>query len=165
LNSIHRAAPGSQLVSAANSATNLTGESKAIPPWENQDNRFDVSDNDDVSPLDLLQVINELITNDIHDLPAPSPGNGPPPFVDVSGDNRVAPLDAIQVINELIAAQSMLTSEPQVARGAMAAVAVPEPTGLALAAGGCLLGAAPLVRRRRGKATRYGPARSAKALG
>jgi hypothetical protein len=151
VNSIHRAAPGSPLVSAENSATNLAGETKVIPPWENQDNRFDVSGNGSFAPIDALQVINELIDQGIHDLPAPTAGNQPPPFLDVSGDNSVSPVDALQVINELIDAQPMIAAQPQHSLDAAKTFAAPEPTALTLLVSGsaCLLAAAgPLGRNR-----------------
>ena len=103
LRSLVRTTPtsGSPVSTATNSPTNVGGTSGVFPPWENQDKRFDVSDGGDVTPLDLLQVINELIANGIHNLAPPDTGNVPPPFVDVNGSNSVSPLDALQVINFL----------------------------------------------------------------
>lgn len=149
LNSSNRSAPGAALVSAVNSATDLAGTSGAIPPWENQDNRFDVNGQGGLAPIDAVQVINNLIAHGSHTLAAPVPGQAPPPFLDVTGDNSLSPQDALQVINALIAltatplaiaAEPQFALQPQLAWMASPTVNVPEPPGqvLALLAAGCL---------------------------
>jgi hypothetical protein len=69
--------------------------------WQNPRNRFDVNDDDNVEPLDVLQLVNFINANGSGALQIPPGPDAPPPFVDVSGDNRVAPIDALQLINEI----------------------------------------------------------------
>ena len=72
--------------------------------WQNPENRFDVSRNSVVDPLDALLVINELNERNFSD-----PASGILPqapedvmaFLDVTGDDIVSPQDALQVINVL----------------------------------------------------------------
>jgi hypothetical protein len=74
------------------------------PPWQNAVNRFDVNNDGAMSPIDALQVINELNARGPRRLdppPLPGPPFSPPPFLDVSGDNFLSPIDALQVINIL----------------------------------------------------------------
>lgn len=68
-------------------------------PRQNPQNRFDVSGDGVVTPLDALQVINGLG----QPLTVPTAGvtRGATPFLDVRGTGTIAPLDALQVINEL----------------------------------------------------------------
>jgi hypothetical protein len=72
-----------------------------VIPWQNPENRLDVSGDGVVSPRDVLIIFNYLNTNGAEPLPLPTDEFGPPPFFDVSGDNRIAPNDAIPVINFL----------------------------------------------------------------
>ncbi|MCA9124295.1 MAG: hypothetical protein KDB11_29165, partial [Planctomycetales bacterium] len=67
--------------------------------WRNPVNALDVSDDGALSPLDPLQVINELIQFGSH--PLPTQRSVDKPYWDVSGDNFVSPLDALQAINAL----------------------------------------------------------------
>lgn len=61
---------------------------------------MDVNGDTNVTPLDVLQVINYINSHGSGPLPIPPPDpGGPPPFVDVSGDDRGAPLDVLLVIN------------------------------------------------------------------
>ncbi|MEM6778894.1 MAG: dockerin type I domain-containing protein [Planctomycetota bacterium] len=70
-------------------------------PHQNPLNRFDVSEEGDVSALDALRIINELNRNGGNVvLDAPLPGERLP-FYDVNGDNTVSAIDALQIINEL----------------------------------------------------------------
>ncbi|GIW99402.1 MAG: hypothetical protein KatS3mg111_2735 [Pirellulaceae bacterium] len=69
-------------------------------PYTNPANRLDVSGDEFVSPIDVLQVINYLnnpSTPKVLSLPA----SGVPPYVDVNGNGFVEPLDALIVINYL----------------------------------------------------------------
>ncbi len=73
-------------------------------PWQNVRDPLDVNDDQSVSPIDVLQIINELnsrrFSSNNGQLPVPPPP-GPHPFFDVSGDNFVVPNDALTIINFL----------------------------------------------------------------
>ena len=75
------------------------------PPWQNRDNNLDVNADGAVSPIDALQVINELNSPaGSRALPTPPIAErpfSPPPFIDVNGDGSVSPVDALLVINFL----------------------------------------------------------------
>ena len=76
-------------------------------PWRNPRNALDVNIDEQVSPLDALQIINVLNARGASELPVPPPSHDlPPPLLDVTGDDRVSPLDALQVINYLNAGTS-----------------------------------------------------------
>jgi uncharacterized delta-60 repeat protein len=67
--------------------------------YQNPGNRFDVDDDETVSPLDVLVLIN-LLNSQAPSLPVdglPSP----PAYVDVNADNRVDPLDVLELINHM----------------------------------------------------------------
>lgn len=74
--------------------------------WTNPSNRFDVNNENGVTALDALAVINELARHTVFD-PAtgvltPIPPNGfAPPFYDVNVDGKISAVDALQIINEL----------------------------------------------------------------
>jgi len=70
-------------------------------PWYNSEKPLDVNDDSDITPVDALQIINELNRYGTYQLPAfrPRPLTGP--FFDTSRDGFVSPLDALQVINQL----------------------------------------------------------------
>ncbi len=65
--------------------------------WHNSSNPFDVDGDSDVSPLDVLSIVNYLNLNGA----GPVQSTSPPPFLDVDSDNFVSPLDALIVINFL----------------------------------------------------------------
>ena len=155
---------GSPVTTAVNSPTDVGGTSGVLPPWENQDNRFDVSHGGGVVPLDVLQVINDLIAHNSHTLAPPDGTAAPPPYLDVNGSNSVTPLDALQVINFLIAKSnggggladlgiSMAASDPEPLAMTLSLTAtVPEPgtASLALCAAGLFAAGWSLARIRRG---------------
>lgn len=70
-------------------------------PWRNPNQPLDVDNNQVITPLDALIVINRLNSLGSGSLPPPVVNQSPPPFYDTSGDNQVTPLDALQVINYL----------------------------------------------------------------
>ncbi|MFO1065984.1 MAG: dockerin type I domain-containing protein, partial [Pirellulales bacterium] len=70
----------------------------AVSDWQNPRNRFDVSNDGFVTPMDALILINELNQRGPHSL---LPSDVPPPYFDVSGDGYISPLDALLVINYL----------------------------------------------------------------
>ncbi len=65
--------------------------------WHNSTLPSDVNDDDRVSPIDVLLVINYL--NEFGSGTVPS--TNPPPFLDVSNDRQISPIDALLVINYL----------------------------------------------------------------
>lgn len=72
-------------------------------PWQNPVNHLNV-DNDagnNVSPIDVLLVINQLNSPGARLLPLPDANFAPPPYLDVNGDQFVSPIDALLVINHL----------------------------------------------------------------
>jgi len=82
--------------------------------WRNAVDALDVSGDGHLSPVDFLQVVNELHARGSHPLAARRGGTGSasgthgasgewgPPFLDVNGDGHVAPVDALRVLNELL---------------------------------------------------------------
>ncbi|MCL4202942.1 MAG: hypothetical protein KJ000_10615 [Pirellulaceae bacterium] len=66
--------------------------------WQNQDDRFDVSGVNGVTPEDVLLLINRINATSIQRLPVPP---SPPFFFDVDGDGALTPLDVLLVINLL----------------------------------------------------------------
>lgn len=71
-----------------------------VNPFQNPSLRWDVNASGDVSPIDILQVINALNrsggTQIILD---PANPTETPPFLDVNGDGLVQPIDALAVLN------------------------------------------------------------------
>ncbi|MHB8864475.1 MAG: Ig-like domain-containing protein [Pirellulaceae bacterium] len=96
-------------------------------PWHNPENALDVNIDEQVSPIDALQIINALNTRGSGNLPVPpASDNRPPPLLDVTGDNRLSPLDALRVINHLNADDvgegeffSMALVSPSASQGGM----------------------------------------------
>ena len=80
-------------------------------PWRNASNALDVDNQNGVTPLDVLIVINRLNTVGPGKLPPPVTAQLSPPFFDTSGDNEVTALDVLQVINYLNAAASNVAGE------------------------------------------------------
>jgi ELWxxDGT repeat protein len=70
----------------------------AVAPWQNTDNRFDVSGEGQVSPLDVLILINYINAHAGQATLPPRP-TGHSPFYDATGDNAATPLDVLTVIN------------------------------------------------------------------
>jgi FG-GAP-like repeat/Dockerin type I domain/CARDB len=71
-------------------------------PWQNSINSLDVNNDDSVSPIDVLLVVNKLNAEGAQVLPVILTDDAlPPPFVDSNGDGSVSPIDALLVINFL----------------------------------------------------------------
>ncbi len=71
-----------------------------VNPFQNAAGRFDVNASGDVSPIDILQIVNALNranTNSI-DLDPLNPPSAPP-YLDVNGDGKIQPIDALAVLN------------------------------------------------------------------
>ncbi len=74
------------------------------PPYHNPDNPEDVNGDGEVTPLDVLLLINRINAGGGGELPHPSHGNGEPPietFPDVNGDNQLTPVDVLMIVNYL----------------------------------------------------------------
>lgn len=73
-----------------------------VNPFQNRGpgGRWDVNRSGDVSPIDALQVINELNRRGVASIQL-DPTNPPlsPPYLDVNGDGKVEAIDALAVIN------------------------------------------------------------------
>ena len=72
---------------------------------------MDVDNQNGVTPLDVLIVINRLNAGGAGDLPPPVTAQLSPPFYDTSGDNEVTALDALQIINYLNATTATAAGE------------------------------------------------------
>jgi Dockerin type I domain/Bacterial pre-peptidase C-terminal domain len=100
---VHDVARGTTTVSITAAAAEFVSGSQMITitdsdlTWHNANVPTDVNDDNRVSPIDALLVINYLNANGSGGLPSGSP----PPYLDVSGDNQITPLDALLVINYL----------------------------------------------------------------
>lgn len=66
------------------------------PLWQNSVNQFDVDNDNVISPLDVLVIINFLNSSR-----GSKPDFLPSPFLDVDGDDLVSPLDVLNVINKI----------------------------------------------------------------
>ena len=70
-------------------------------PWSNSEKPLDVNEDDYISPIDALQIINELNRHGGYRLPVERPRPLAKPFYDVNHDGYIAPIDALLVINHL----------------------------------------------------------------
>jgi hypothetical protein len=68
-------------------------------PYTNPNNRFDVTGDGFVSPIDVLQIVNYINAG----LPSrpPLPPTAVPPYLDVNGDGFINALDVLAVIDEI----------------------------------------------------------------
>ena len=69
----------------------------SLSPWQNQTNRFDVNNDNLISALDVLVIINEINRNEAR--PLDGSGLSPIPYYDVDGNRRIEALDVLIVIN------------------------------------------------------------------
>jgi subtilisin-like proprotein convertase family protein len=72
---------------------------RVLSAYQNPRNRLDVDNDGDVSPLDVLQIINDIEANQFRDLPT-NVGETVP-YIDTNGNSKVDPLDVLDVINFL----------------------------------------------------------------
>ena len=71
-------------------------------PWHNPASGFDVNDDDEVVPHDLLLLIDQLNRYGIRELPPPTPGNAPPfYYFDTAPNNFLEPQDILVVIDDI----------------------------------------------------------------
>ena len=78
-------------------------------PWQNHNNALDVNNDGFVSPIDVLNVINDINQSGPRQLTSELA----PPFVDVNGDGFVTSQDALVVINELNFASTAESESPE----------------------------------------------------
>jgi hypothetical protein len=71
------------------------------PPWQNQSEPLDVTDDGLISAEDALAVINRINSQGTGQLPDPSPSDSPPPYVDVDGDGDLTTTDSQLVLDYL----------------------------------------------------------------
>ncbi len=75
-------------------------------PWQNPILSLDVDRDDQLSPLDVLVLVNSLNTDGVRGLLDPAQTSiVPASYFDVDGDNSVSPLDVLIVINAINAQQ------------------------------------------------------------
>ncbi len=87
----------------------LAVDSGLATPLHNVDYPLDVNHDNQLTPLDVLVIFNDLLSNGVHSVPndgvKPLAAGGATAssvkYVDVTGDNMVTPLDALRVINAL----------------------------------------------------------------
>jgi len=84
----------------SNEAT-VTVTVNAVMHWKNPNNALDVNADGQVTPLDVLLIINELNKTGPRVLPVPTPGNEPPPFYDANCDGSLTSNDALVIVNHL----------------------------------------------------------------
>ena len=72
--------------------------SETASPWWNRREPLDVNDDQQITPLDALLVVNYLNLNGAG---VPVAGETAPPYIDCNGDRVIAPIDALIVINRL----------------------------------------------------------------
>jgi hypothetical protein len=70
---------------------------KVFPAYQNPRNRFDVDNDGSISPLDVLEIINEINRNGSRALPNDVVETAP--YVDTNGNSQVDPLDVLEVVN------------------------------------------------------------------
>jgi len=71
----------------------------AANPWQNPDNRFEVNDDGNVSPVDVLTLINYINRFGAGDLDGTRPANQP--YYDVNGDGAATTVDVLQLIGQI----------------------------------------------------------------
>ncbi len=84
---------------------------RAFSDWHNATIAADVNEDGEVTPLDAILIVDELIGFRIASadrvLPPITDAILPPPFVDVSDDGMVTPLDALLVIDRILKLRSV----------------------------------------------------------
>ena len=93
---------GGNQIAASATAGEITldrdlGFQSTASAWQNPRDRFDVTNNQSVSALDVLQIVNEINRNGTRELARS--GLTAPPYLDVNGDGYCTALDALQVVN------------------------------------------------------------------
>ncbi len=79
--------------------------------WMNAVNPLDVNSSGEVTPLDVLIIVNEVNESGSRELPSVPSGSTVRALVDVNGDGAVSPIDAWRVVNAL----QLYSVEPMIA--------------------------------------------------
>ncbi len=112
-------------------ATDINFGNHNHAPWQNPDNRLDVDDNDEITPLDVLTVIYYINLNGGGNLPTPTAHSEVEHrYVDINGDNSCTPLDVLELIAH-INRQAAGDGESALASGPVLQVKVPGSIGIA----------------------------------
>ena len=69
--------------------------------WMNAVNPLDVNSSGEVTPLDVLLIINDVNQSGSRELPSISAGAKATTLLDVNGDGAVSPIDAWRVVSAL----------------------------------------------------------------
>jgi len=93
-----------------------SGPATTNPLYQNRRDQTDVNGDGQITPLDALQIINDLNQYGGRALPA-GWSNAPGGYIDVNGDQSVSPLDALIVINRLNAASGQVAAVAATATG------------------------------------------------
>jgi len=89
-------------IGASSHFTNVdAGIRDLFRPWQNPNNRFDVSNGNGVNSLDVVLLLRDLKINGNRRL-RPNVDPPPPPYYDINGDNKVTPQDVSQLVAKVI---------------------------------------------------------------
>jgi hypothetical protein len=70
------------------------------PTWQNRRHACDVTGDGNITPDDVLALVNDINARDSRDLTtALPPTPAPPPYLDPNGDDEISPVDVLIVIN------------------------------------------------------------------
>lgn len=86
---------------SAKARVSLTVAEAVGTKWRNPANSLDVNNDNFVSSIDALLILNVLEAKGGHRLPPPTTGQAAPPYLDVNGDSSISPADALAVVNEI----------------------------------------------------------------
>ena len=78
----------------------INGSVTIAAPWQNAQDPVDVNDDQVITAIDALFIVNSINDGNSGNLASPEPGQLPP-FLDVSGDNVLSALDALIVVNRI----------------------------------------------------------------
>lgn len=68
--------------------------------WQNPGDPLDVNGDGDITPSDVLAIINHINSHPV-DSSLPDPPASPPPYYNVNGDESIGPADVLMVVNYL----------------------------------------------------------------
>jgi hypothetical protein len=98
---VHNTAVGTTVVTVTATSPSYIGANTTVTvtdrdqKWHNAANPKDVDNDNSISPLDILAIINYLNVFGSGDVPVGTA----PPYLDVDGDNLITPLDVLVVLN------------------------------------------------------------------